>query len=108
MNANEEDKVLDEEQPQRLSEFLFPALQSLPKGNRISRKVVKDAWSKVMGAQTSRHVRVVGFSEKRLRLSTKELSWYRSVQENKDTIIGRLNTHLEGRVIEDVDVVFTG
>jgi len=61
-----------------------------------------------MGARTSRHVKVVEFSEKRLRLSTKELNWYRSVQKNKDTIIQRLNTHLEGCVIEDVDVAFTG
>jgi hypothetical protein len=108
MNADEENKVFDEEQPQRLSEFLFPVLQSLPKGKRITKNLVKDAWSKVMGAQVSRHVRVVEFSENRLCLSTKELSWYRSVQKNKDTIINRLNSHLEGRVIEDVEVVFTG
>jgi hypothetical protein len=108
MNADEEDKVFDAEQPQRLSEFFFPVLQSLPKGNRVTKNIVKDAWSKVMGAQTSRHVRVVEFSAKRLRLSTKEFDWYRSVQKNKDTIIQRLNAQLEGCVIEDVEVAFTG
>ena len=70
--------------------------------------MVKDAWAKVMGKQTSSHVRVIGFTGKKLRLSTGELNWYRSVQKNKNSIIDRLNSHLENRVVEDVEVVFTG
>lgn len=108
MNANEENKVYNDEQPQRLSEFLFPVLQNLPRGRRITKNIVKNVWSKVMGAETSRHVKVVEFAQNRLRLSTKELNWYRSIQMNKDAIISRLNIHLEGQVIEDVEVIFTG
>jgi hypothetical protein len=103
-----EEKDLNEDQPQRLSEFLFPALLNIRPGKRITKNVVKDVWAQVMGIQAGRHVKVVSFVEKKLRLSTRELSWYRSVQKNKNTIIERLNSHLESEVVEDVEVFFTG
>ncbi len=111
MNPTDEYKkksVLDENQPQRLSEFLFPAIQNLSPGKRITKNLVKDAWLKVMDQRTCSHVKVVGFTGKKLRLSTRELHWYRSVQKNKNSIVDRLNSRFGSRVVEEVEVFFTG
>ncbi len=110
MQLDEEKKKssFDEDNFQRLSDFLVPALQNMAPGKRIAKNMVGDAWAKVMGEQASTHVRVIGFKNEKLRLSTAELDWYRTVQKNKASIIDRLNTHLGSRVVEDVEVVFTG
>lgn len=98
----------DPDQFQRLSEFFFPALNSLGTGKRIAKNMVADTWAKVMGTQAAEHVRIIGFTGKKLRLSTAELNWYRTVQKNKASIIGRMNSHLGSMVVDDVEVVFTG
>ncbi len=110
MRPDEEKKKSSsgEDNFQRLSDFLFPALESMAPGKRIAKNMVGDAWAKVMGTQARDHVRIIRFTGKKLRLSTAELNWYRTVQKNKVSIIDRLNTHLGSRVVEDVEVVFTG
>ena len=110
MQADDDPKKsgLDEDRPQRLSEFLFPTLLSLKPGKRITKNVLKDAWSEVMGPQTGRHVKVVGFAEHKLRLSTREFNWYRTVQKTKGSIIDRLNSHMGSGMVEEVEVVFIG
>ena len=110
MKAEEEKEIplFDKNKPQRLGEFLFSVLSALPSGKRITRTLLVDTWSKVMGEQAGNHVKVVGFTNKKLRISTDELNWYRSIQKSKHTIIDRLNSHLESQVIEEVEVIFTG
>ncbi len=107
-DENKEKPSSDQDNLQRLSDFIFPAINSLAPGKRITKEVVGDAWTKVMGTQAAEHVRIIWFTGKKLRLSTDELNWYRTVQKNKASIIDRLNTHLGSMVVEDVEVVFTG
>ena len=107
MKSYEENETETVESPQRVSEFLFPALQSIAPGGRITKNVVVNAWTEVMGKHTTRHVKVVGLSNKKLRISTGELHWYRTIQKEKNSIISRLNTYLKHGVIETVEIVYS-
>lgn len=108
VKEKKETPLPDKDEPQRLGEFFFSALSNLPSGKRITQTFMVDTWAKVMGELVGNHVKVAGFSNRKLRISTGELNWYRSVQSDKNAIIDRLNSHLESRVIEDVEIIFTG
>ena len=110
MRAEEKkkDPLVNKDEPQRLGEFFFSVLSNFPQGKRITQALLVNVWSKVMGDLVGRHVKVTGLEYKKLRISTDELNWYRSIQQNRDIIVDRLNSHLESRVIEDMEVIFTG